>query len=50
MVGLAPGSQVGDSGFTARQLGGMTQLDRNELEKTLDKKVPYVIDYRKSRD
>ena len=48
MVSLAPGSQVGDSGFTAHQLGGMTRLDRNELEKTFDKKVPYVIDYRNS--
>lgn len=49
MVSLAPGAQVGDSGFTAHQLGGMTQLDRDELEKTFDKKVPYVIDYRNSR-
>jgi hypothetical protein len=48
MVSLAPGSRVGDGGFTAHQLGGMTQLDRDELEKTFDKKVPYVIDYRKS--
>ncbi|WP_455824457.1 ParB/Srx family N-terminal domain-containing protein [Pseudomonas graminis] len=50
MVSLAPGSQVGDSGFTAHQLGGMTQLDRDELEKTFDKKVPYVIDYRQSHN
>lgn len=50
MVSLAPGSQVGDSGFTAHQLGGMTKLDRDELEKTFDKKVPYVIDYRNSRN
>ncbi|PHN18947.1 ParB/Srx family N-terminal domain-containing protein [Pseudomonas sp. ICMP 460] len=49
MVSLAPGSQVGDSGFTAHQLGGMTKLDQGELEKTVDKKLPYVIDYRKSR-
>jgi len=48
MVSLAPGAQVGDSGFTARQLGGMPQLDRDELEKTFEKKVPYVIDYRHS--
>ncbi|TFY95997.1 hypothetical protein DYL61_00800 [Pseudomonas nabeulensis] len=48
MVSLAPGSQVGGSGFTAQQLGGFTQLDRDELEKTFDKKVPYVIEYRKS--
>jgi len=50
MVSLAPGSQVGSSGFTARQLGGMTQLDQGELDKTFEKKVPYVIDYRKSRN
>ncbi|CAI2795811.1 Putative lipoprotein [Pseudomonas [fluorescens] SBW25] len=50
MVSLAPGAQVGDSGFTAHQLGGMTKLDRDELEKTFDKKVPYVMDYRKSRN
>lgn len=49
MVSLAPGSQVGDSGFTAHQLGGIPKLDRDELEKTFDKKVPYVIDYRNSR-
>lgn len=49
MVSLAPGSQVGDSGFTAHQLGGMTSLDQAELKKTVEKKVPYVIDYRKSR-
>lgn len=50
MVSLAPGSQVGDSGFTAHQLGGMTKLDRDELEKTFDKKVPYMIDYRNSQN
>lgn len=50
MVSLAPGSPVGGSGFTAQQLGGMTQLDRDELQKTFDKKVPYVIDYRKSHN
>lgn len=50
MVSLAPGSQVGDSGFTAHQLGGMPKLGRDELEKTFDKKVPYVIDYRNSRN
>lgn len=46
MVSLAPGSQVGNSGFTAHQLGGFTALNRNELENTLEKKVPYVIDRR----
>jgi len=28
----------------------MTRLDRDELEKTFDQKVPYVIDYRKSHN
>ena len=46
MVSLAPGSHVGNSGFTAHQLGGFTVLNRNELENTLEKKVPYVIDRR----
>ncbi|MBN2979291.1 ParB/Srx family N-terminal domain-containing protein [Pseudomonas lactucae] len=50
MVSLAPGAQVGDSGFTAQQLGGMSKLDREELEKTFDKKIPYVIDYRNSHN
>lgn len=48
MVSLAPDAPVGDSGFTARQLGGLGALDRKELNKTLDKKVPYVIEYRSS--
>ncbi|MEB0108594.1 ParB/Srx family N-terminal domain-containing protein [Pseudomonas sp. MH9.3] len=48
MVSLAPGSKVGDSGFTAHQLGGMSELDRKALEKTFDNKVPYIFDYRKS--
>jgi len=46
MVTLAPGAPVGDSGFTAQQLGGFTSLNRKELEKTFEEKVPYVIDYR----
>ncbi|UNM21623.1 ParB/Srx family N-terminal domain-containing protein [Pseudomonas sp. ArH3a] len=46
MVSLTPGSRVGDSGFTAHQLGGFTTLNRSELENTLEKKVPYVIDRR----
>ena len=50
MVSLAPGSPVGDSGFTAHQLGGMTTLDQRELEKTFDKKVPYLINYRKAHN
>jgi len=27
-------------------LGGFTSLNRKELEKTFEEKVPYVIDYR----
>lgn len=48
MVSLAPDSKVGGSGFTAHQLGGMSELDRKALEKTFDNKVPYIFDYRKS--
>jgi hypothetical protein len=46
MVSLAPEAPVGDSGFSARQLGGFTSLDRKELNDTFKKKVPYVIDSR----
>ncbi|MGC6371476.1 ParB/Srx family N-terminal domain-containing protein [Pseudomonas sp. K2I15] len=46
MVSLAPDAPVGDSGFSARQLGGFTTLNRKELNTTFEKKVPYVIDSR----
>ncbi|SEM39544.1 hypothetical protein SAMN04487857_101542 [Pseudomonas sp. ok272] len=46
MVSLAPDAQVGESGFSASQLGGFTTLNRKELNKTLKNKVPYVIEYR----
>ena len=49
MVSLAPGSQVGDSGKTAHQLGGFTAVDPKALNRTLDIKVPYVIDYRNNQ-
>lgn len=48
MVSLSPDAPVGDSGFTAHQLGGFTAIDQKALKKTFDNKVPYVIDYRKS--
>lgn len=48
MVSLKPDAPVGDSGFTAHQLGGFTSVDEKVLGKTLDKKVGYVIDYRKA--
>jgi len=46
MVSLAPDAPVGDSGFSAGQLGGFTTLNRKELNSTFEKKVPYVIDSR----
>jgi hypothetical protein len=46
MVSLAPDAPVGDSGFSAQQLGGFTSLNRKELNDTFKKKVPYVIDSR----
>lgn len=49
MVSLAPGAAVGDSGFTAQQLGGFGAVNQKELDKTFDKKVPYVIEYRQSQ-
>lgn len=46
MLTLAPDALVGDSGFSARQLGGFTTLNRKELNKTFENKVPHVIEYR----
>ncbi|MBA4289522.1 MAG: hypothetical protein C0439_11205 [Pseudomonas sp.] len=49
MVALAPASPVGDSGFTAAQLGGYTSVDRKELSKMASKKLGYMIQYKSSR-
>lgn len=49
MVTLAPDEVVGDSSFTARQLGGYHSVDRKELDKTARRKLGYVAEYRKNR-
>lgn len=46
MVTLAPTAMVGDSGFTARQLGGFSSVKRKVLHKTVSNKLPYVIAYK----
>lgn len=46
MVSLAPDAPVGNSGFSAGQLGGFTALNRKELKKTIEDKLPYVIEQR----
>jgi hypothetical protein len=46
MVKLAPSDFVGESGFTAKQLGGFSFVKRKVLKKTVSDKVPYVIDYK----
>ncbi|MDB6145782.1 MAG: hypothetical protein JWP80_4826 [Pseudomonas sp.] len=46
MVKLAPSDFVGDSGFTAKQLGGFSFVKRKVLHKTVSTKLPYVIDYK----
>lgn len=46
MVALQPEQQVGDSAFTARELGGYSSLDRKELNKTAGRKLSYVMRYK----
>lgn len=48
MVGQAPDGLLGDSGFTARQLGGYSSVDRKELSKMASKKLGYMIQYKRS--
>lgn len=48
MVSLPPQTQVGDSGFTAAQLGGYQSLDRKELGKMATRKLGYMLDYKSS--
>lgn len=50
IVKLSPQDPVGDSGFSASQLGGFTTLNRKQLNKTTSTKLPFMIDYKKSRD
>jgi len=49
MVALGTDSPVGDSGFTARELGGYTSVDRKEMGKMASKKLPYMIAYKATR-
>lgn len=49
MVALAPDSPVGDSGFKARELGGYTSIDRKELGKMANNKLPYMINHKATR-
>jgi hypothetical protein len=49
MVALDADSPVGDSGFTARELGGYTSVDRKEMGKMASKKLPYMIAYKATR-
>lgn len=46
MVSLSPQTKVGDSGFTAQQLGGFERLKRKALDKTFSTRLPLVIDYK----
>ena len=48
MVALAPASLVGDSGFSAAQLGGYTSIDRKELSKMANTELGYMIHYKRS--
>lgn len=49
MVALAADSPVGDSGFTARELGGYTSVDRKEMGKMASKKLAYMISFKSTR-
>lgn len=46
IVNLAPSDKVGDSGFTAKQLGAFSFVKRKVLHKTISEKLPYVLDYK----
>lgn len=49
MVALAADSPVGDSGFTARELGAYTSIDRKEMGKMASKKLAYMIAFKATR-
>lgn len=49
MVSLAADEVVGDSGFSARQLGVYTSVDRKELAKVAGRKLSYATAYRQER-
>ena len=46
MVAQEPDAPLGESGFSARQLGGYSRVDRKELSKMANKKLGYVIQYK----
>lgn len=46
MVDLDENASVGDSGFTARQLGAFAAFNRKALNKTLDGKMAYALAYK----
>lgn len=48
MVALASEDEVGDSGFTARELGGYSSIDRKELNKVAGRKLNYATSYKKA--
>ncbi|MGE7993824.1 ParB/Srx family N-terminal domain-containing protein [Pseudomonas sp. NPDC089554] len=48
MVALPAEENVGDSGFSARQLGGYRSLDRKELNNAASRKLGYALEYRKT--
>ncbi|VXC34756.1 conserved exported hypothetical protein [Pseudomonas sp. 8BK] len=49
MVALKANSTVGDSGFTAAELGGYSSVDRKEMGKMASKKLPYMVAYKAMR-
>ncbi|MBU1332512.1 MAG: ParB/Srx family N-terminal domain-containing protein [Gammaproteobacteria bacterium] len=49
MVAQEPDAALGDSGFTPRQLGGYSSVDRKELSKMASKKLGYMIQYKAAR-
>lgn len=46
MVGLDENAPVGDSGFTARQLGAFAAFNRKAFNKTLDGKMAHALAYK----
>ncbi|WP_397450415.1 ParB/Srx family N-terminal domain-containing protein [Pseudomonas sp. NA-150] len=48
MVGLSADAKVGDSGFSAKQLGGFSSLNKKALHKAVSSKLSYVLAYKKT--
>src|SRR5690606_14788909 len=46
MVAQPADQPLGDTGFTAAQLGGYSAMDRKELGKTTQRKLTHVIRYK----